>query len=85
MNNVVLYSREITRRVAVNRFGKMGYQSYIEFVAVSDCHSENEIADYNKRKRIKFTRERDPKYIAMPAAQLALATPYIVFDEPLTR
>ena len=42
------YEREITKREAINHFGKLGYVPYIEYVKTND------IAPFNKGKRIHF-------------------------------
>lgn len=44
------YSREVTKRVEVNRFGKLGYKLYQEMVMTDD------ISKFNHRKKIKFTK-----------------------------
>lgn len=49
-----LYQRFITKRVAINRFGKLGYRNFTEYVLTDD------ITPFNKHKRIKFELvERD--------------------------
>lgn len=51
-----LYSREVTRRMPVNRFGRLGFILVREYVATDD------IDPYNKRKHIKFTEcDGDPE------------------------
>ena len=51
-----LYSRELTKRMPVNRFGRLGYVLVREYVATED------IAPYNKGKRIKFRIDKgDPE------------------------
>ena len=44
-----LYERAVSKRQAINKFGKLGYVRYLEFVLTDD------IEQFNKRKRIKFT------------------------------
>ena len=43
-----LYSREVTRRIPINSFGRLGFVLVREYVATDD------IDRYNKRKHIKF-------------------------------
>ena len=45
------YSREITVRCPINRFGKMGYKRYLEYVKTKD------ITVFNKGKRILFEED----------------------------
>lgn len=50
-----LYSREVTRRMPVNKFGRLGFVLVREYVATDD------IDPFNKRKHIKFKEcEGDP-------------------------
>lgn len=42
------YERKITKRESINRFGKMGYVAYVEYVKTND------ISSYNKGKRVYF-------------------------------
>lgn len=42
------YYRETTKRVPINRFGKLGIRPYLEVVYT------DHIEDFNYRKRIKF-------------------------------
>ena len=44
------YSREVTKRVPINKFGKLGFKNYQEMVMTDD------ISKFNHRKRIKFTK-----------------------------
>lgn len=51
-----LYSREVTRRMPVNKFGRLGYVLVREYVAT------DAIDRYNKRKHIKFKEcDGDPE------------------------
>lgn len=51
-----LYSREVTRRMQVNRFGRLGFVLVREYVATED------IDRYNKRKHVKFKEcDGDPE------------------------
>ena len=43
------YVRKVTKRVPINRYGKLGFREYIQAVLTDD------ITDFNYRKRIKFT------------------------------
>lgn len=45
------YSRIVTVREKINRFGKLGYVPYLEYVKT------NEVEKFNKRKRIKFEED----------------------------
>ena len=49
------YKREVTRRDSVNRFGRMGYILVAEYVKTND------IAPFNKGKRIRFTEDKEAK------------------------
>lgn len=51
------YSREITKRESINRFGKLGFIPYIEYIKTND------IEKYNKNKKIKFSEISDKKYL----------------------
>lgn len=42
------YERTITKREPINKFGKMGYKPYVEYVKTKS------IEKYNKGKRILF-------------------------------
>ena len=52
MKDLKVYSREVTKRVAINRFGKLGFRDYIEYVVTND------VSIHNYRKQHKFI-ERD--------------------------
>lgn len=45
-----IYGREITKRVKINRFGKLSYRKVVEFIRTND------IEPFNKGKRIKFKK-----------------------------
>lgn len=45
------YIRYISKREIINKYGKLGFRRYAECIALSH---EQDIEDYNKRKRIKF-------------------------------
>lgn len=45
------YSRIVTKREAINRFGKLGYVPYLEYVKTND------ISKFNKNKRILFVED----------------------------
>lgn len=49
-----LYRREVTKREAINRFGKLGYVNYVEYVRTEDP------APFNYRKQHKFRECTDP-------------------------
>ena len=49
------YSREVTKREAINRFGKLGFVLYKEMVKTND------IDKFNKNKRIKFTEDEEAR------------------------
>lgn len=49
------YSREITKREPINRFGKLGFVLYKEMVKT------NNIEQFNKGKRIKFEEDLEAK------------------------
>lgn len=51
-----LYSREVTMRMPVNKFGRLGFVLVREYVATDN------IDPYNKRRHIKFKEcEGDPE------------------------
>ena len=50
------YSREVTRREPVNRFGKIGTPLYVEFFKTN---SEKFLEEMNKGKRIRFVETSD--------------------------
>lgn len=45
------YERTITKREAINRFGKLGYVAYTEYFKTND---EKFVEKMNKGKKIKF-------------------------------
>ena len=47
------YSREVTKREPINRFGKIGYVLYKEMVKT------NNIDKFNKGKQIKFEEDNE--------------------------
>ena len=49
------YSRIVTKREKINRFGKLGYVPYLEYVKTND------IDKFNKRKRILFVENDEVK------------------------
>lgn len=49
------YTREITERKAVNKFGRLGY------VLVNEYVKTNSIDTFNKGKRIRFVESKDAK------------------------
>lgn len=49
------YSRIVTKREAINRFGKLGYVPYLEYVKTND------ISEFNKNKRILFVEDDEVK------------------------
>ena len=49
------YSREVTKREPINRFGKLGFVLYKEMVKTND------IDKFNKNKRIKFTEDEEAR------------------------
>lgn len=51
------YYREVTVREPVNRFGKLGFKPVAEFVRTDD------IAPYNKYKKIRFVECNDLRYM----------------------
>ena len=52
------YSREVTKREPINRFGKLGFVLYKEMVKTND------IDKFNKNKRIKCTEDEEAiKYL----------------------
>ena len=51
------YHRQITKREEINRWGKLGYIIYDEYVKTND------IAPFNKGKRIKFTEIYRPRVL----------------------
>lgn len=57
---VYVFSREITKRGAVNQYGKLGYRLHREIVCL-EAESEEEaldkLAPFNKSKHIKFRKD----------------------------
>ena len=51
------YERTITKREAINRFGKLGFVPYIERVKT------NHIEEFNKGKKIHFKETNDKSYL----------------------
>ena len=49
------YSRQITKREAINRFGKLGFVLYTQYVKTND------IEKFNKGKRIRFVENADAR------------------------
>ena len=49
------YSRKITKREPINRFGKLGFVLYKEMVKTND------IDKFNKNKRIKFAEDEEAR------------------------
>lgn len=60
MKNMKYFKREITKREAINSFGRIGYPVYYEIVKTND------ITPFNKGKRIYFWEisKEDAKKIA---------------------
>lgn len=56
------YARIVTRREAINRFGKLGFVPYVEMVKVN---KESVIEDLNKGKRIRFAETPDKILISI--------------------
>lgn len=48
------YTRTITKRETINKYGKLGYVSYDEYVKTND------ITPFNKGKKIRFTEIKRP-------------------------
>lgn len=48
------YERQITKREPINRFGKLGYIAYTQYVKTND------IEKFNKGKKIKFVEIKRP-------------------------
>lgn len=72
-----ILTREITKRVPINRFGKLGFKRYREYIA---CVTDDDVARANYRKSIKFVQ--CPHYLlTSPNARRAQANPNIVFEE----
>lgn len=65
------YDRYVTKREAINRFGKLGYVMYREVVLTDD------ISQFNYKKRIKFEqahyegKELEPNTVYMFKAEKA--------------
>ena len=49
------YSREITERKPVNRFGRLGFVQVVEYVKTND------ITPFNKGKKIRFLEDKDAR------------------------
>lgn len=56
------YSRTITKREAINRFGKLGFVPYIEMFKTNDVKVYEQM---NKGKRVRFAEVIDKKLIKM--------------------
>ncbi len=54
---IELYSRIISKREAINRYGKLGFNYYLEFVYTED------ITPYNYRKKVKFQKCENTDYL----------------------
>lgn len=54
------YSREVTHREKINRFGKIGTPLYVEYFK---ANSDKTVEEFNKGKRIKFTETTDKEII----------------------
>ena len=54
------YSREVTHREAINKFGKLGTPLYVEFFKTNN---EKVVDNFNKGKRIKFAETEDKDLI----------------------
>lgn len=54
------YAREVTKRAAVNKFGRLGTPLYIECFKTN---SDDVLAAMNKGKRIKFKETQDANII----------------------
>ena len=57
-----MFTREITRREAINKFGKLGYTMHQEAVIIpanSLEEAEKEIEPFNWKKHIKFQFEKE--------------------------
>jgi hypothetical protein len=56
------YSREITHREAINRFGKIGFVLYIE---AFKANNEKNVAEANRGKRIKFEETTNAEIVRL--------------------
>lgn len=54
------YSREVTRREAINKYGRLGCVLYVEYVKLN---KESELAELNKGKRIRFEETSNKELI----------------------
>ena len=54
MKDIKTFSREVTRRVQVNNFGKLGYRPFKEYF-VGD---NEDLKKHNYRKHIKFKEDK---------------------------
>lgn len=54
---IELYSRIVSKREAINRYGKLGFNYYLEFV-----YTDN-ITPYNFRKKVKFQKCENVDYL----------------------
>lgn len=57
MTDKKLYYREVTKREAVNKYGKLGYNLYLQYVITKD------IKPFNKRKHIKFREISQEEFV----------------------
>lgn len=69
-----LYKRELLKRVPINKYGKLGFRSYVEFVYTDG------IEEFNYRLKNRFYAV-EPKGIYDSEKQ-ALNTPNKVYSEP---
>lgn len=67
-----IYKREITKREEINRFGKLGFVRYVEYVRTDN------IEPFNYRKRNRFYVTNDP------AAQMMTVVPDQVYSRKVT-
>lgn len=54
---IELYSRIVSKREAINRYGKLGFNYYLEFVYTED------ISQFNYRKKVKFQKCENVDYL----------------------
>lgn len=54
------YSREVTQREAINRFGKLGFVLYVKFFKTNN---DEVVEKFNKGKRIRFSETENKDII----------------------
>lgn len=84
---MTIYSRVITRRQSINRFGKIGYVPYVEYFGIDEFPSVEDkefIASMNKGKRILFMPSMDCEFHSKyPKARVMTINTRTLYDSRL--